>query len=80
MGQSSGAALKSRWPSWAPVPNKPTVSVDVKQHFNIVGTLLFGSGYSERGGKMTDTRKQKAEKASEMPIKHSLFVGNMQVG
>ena len=23
---------KSRWPSWAPVPNKPTVSVDVKQH------------------------------------------------
>ena len=25
---------KSRWPSWAPVPNKPTVSVNVKQHFN----------------------------------------------
>ena len=23
-----------RWPSWAPIPNKPTVSVDVKQHFN----------------------------------------------
>jgi len=22
--------------SWAPVPNKPTVSVDVKQHFNQV--------------------------------------------
>ena len=33
--QSSGAVWKSRWPSWAPVPNKPTVSVDVKQHFNI---------------------------------------------
>jgi len=31
-------------------------------------------------GKMTDTRKQKAEKASEMPIKRSLFVGNMQIG
>ena len=30
--QSSGAVRKSRWPSWAPVPNKPTVSVDVKQH------------------------------------------------
>ena len=30
-GQSSEAALKSRWPSWAPVPNKPTVSVHVKQ-------------------------------------------------
>ena len=25
---------KSRWTSWAPVRNKPTVSVDVKQHFN----------------------------------------------
>ena len=30
--QSSGAVWKWRWPSWAPVPNKPTVSVDVKQH------------------------------------------------
>ena len=26
------SCVKSRWPSWAPVPNKPTVSVDVKQH------------------------------------------------
>ena len=25
----------STWTSSAPVPNKPTVSVDVKQHFNI---------------------------------------------
>ena len=32
--QSSGAVWKSRWTSWAPVPNKPTVSVGVKQHFN----------------------------------------------
>ena len=32
--QRSGAVWKSRWPSWAPGPNKPTVSVDVKQHFN----------------------------------------------
>ena len=31
-------------------------------------------------GKMTDTHKQKVEKASEMPIKHSLFVGNVQIG
>ena len=34
---------KSRWPSWAPVPNKPTVSVDVKQHstfFLLVLVLL----------------------------------------
>ena len=34
--QSSGAV--SRWPSWAPVPNKPTVCVDVKQH----STNVFG--------------------------------------
>ena len=26
-----------------------------------------------------DTRKQKAEKASEMPIKHSLLAGNVQI-
>ena len=32
--QSSGAVWKSKWPSWVPVPNKPTVSVDVKQHFS----------------------------------------------
>ena len=30
--QSSGAVWKSRWPSRAPVPDKPTVSVDIKQH------------------------------------------------
>ena len=29
---SRGAVWKSRWPSWAPIPNKPMVSVDVKQH------------------------------------------------
>ena len=34
--QSTGAVRKSRWASWAPVPNKPTVSVDVKQHFKSV--------------------------------------------
>ena len=32
--QSSGAVWKSRWTSWAPVPNKPMVSMDVKQHFS----------------------------------------------
>ena len=31
---------KSRWPSWAPVPNKPTVSVDVKQHFSFSNNCL----------------------------------------
>ena len=28
------SCVRVRWTSWAPVPNKPTVSVDVKQHFN----------------------------------------------
>ena len=28
---SSGAVWKSRWPSWAPVPNKPTVSAHVTE-------------------------------------------------
>ena len=32
--QRSEAVWKSRKPPWAPVPNKPTVSVDVKQHSN----------------------------------------------
>ena len=38
---------KSRWPSWAPVPNKPTVSVDVKQHPTnqaVIGELAWPSG------------------------------------
>ena len=44
MCQSSGAVSKSRWTSWAPVPNKPTASVDVKQHFNHQATFyVFGS-------------------------------------
>ena len=38
--QSPGAVWKSRWPSWAPVPNKPLVSVDVKQHFNFTGFII----------------------------------------
>ena len=29
---SPGAVWKSRWPSWASVPNKPPVFVDIKQH------------------------------------------------
>ena len=31
----------SRWSSWALVPNKPTVSVDVKQHFNNPSLLIL---------------------------------------
>ena len=31
-GRPGRGVSKSRWTSWAPVPNKPTVSVDVKQH------------------------------------------------
>ena len=49
--QSSGAVWKSRWLSWAPVPNKPMVSVDVKQHFNIVVNIaeLCESGGAHPG-------------------------------
>ena len=42
--------------------------------------FLFFLVYSEHVGKMTDTSKQKAEKALEMPIKHSLLEGNVQIG
>ena len=35
--QRPGAAWKSRWPSWAPIPNKPTVSVHVKKYTTNVG-------------------------------------------
>ena len=31
---SSPGSWTQLQPSWAPVPNKPTVSMDVKQHFN----------------------------------------------
>ena len=37
--QSSGALRKSRWPSWVPAHNKPTVSVDVKQNLSIYLSL-----------------------------------------
>ena len=30
----------SRWPSWDPVPNKPTVSVAVKQHSTLSHNLF----------------------------------------
>ena len=44
--QSSGAVWKSRWPSWAPVPNKPTVYVHVKQHStNLDRKMLWGEAW-----------------------------------
>ena len=45
-----------------------------------VGTLLVGGGGGGGYSEHVDTRKQKAEKASEMPIKHSLLAENVQVG
>ena len=41
--QSSGAVWKSRWTSWAPVPNKPTVSVDVKHHSTNLCRSVLGT-------------------------------------
>ena len=52
--QSSEAVWKSRWPSWAPVPNKPTVSVDVKQHFNQSTMLTW---HRKKKRKVTPTVK-----------------------
>ena len=39
--QNTRAAWKSRWPSWAPIPNKSTVSVVVKRHSTNVQIRLF---------------------------------------
>ena len=52
-GQSSGAMWKSRWPSWAPVPNKPTVSVDVKQH-SANWTSVLGADIEHATGPFSD--------------------------
>ena len=41
---------------------------------------FVGGTVSTWGRSLTDTRKQKAEKASEMPIKHSLLAENVQIG
>ena len=49
--QSSGAVCKSRWPSWAPVPNKPTVSVDVKQHSTKIYFYRAQELCESRGGR-----------------------------
>ena len=55
-------------------------SEDIKNQRTKGCSAGFCWGYSEHVGKMTDTRKQKTETASEKPTKHSLFVGNMQIG
>ena len=42
--------VKVRWPSCAPVPNKPTVSVDVKQHSTIAMDLESKRDQEHGGG------------------------------
>ena len=51
--QSSGAVCKSRWPSWAPAPNKPTVSVDVIKatHNQPMYSREHGGTRAGQGGK-----------------------------
>ena len=49
--QSSGVVWESRWPSWAPVPNKPTVSVDVKQHSTNLKIHIVQELCESRGGR-----------------------------
>ena len=49
--QSSGAVWESRWTSWAPALNKPTVSVDVKQHFNNNPPRLLSASVPAEAGR-----------------------------
>ena len=49
--QSSGAVWKSRWTSWASVPNKPAVSVDVKQHSTTRTSCKAQKLCENRGGR-----------------------------
>ena len=66
-----GAVSKLRWTSWAPVPNKPTVSVDVKQHFNHVTIVL------KKTRKKEEEKKKKKKKRRRRRRKDSkLMLGN----
>ena len=65
-----GTALGKSLQAWTCTYRSMPAGVAQSRH-------AFVGGYSEHGGKMTDTRKQKAEKASKMPIKHSLLAGNV---
>ena len=67
-----GTALGKSLRAWTCIYRSMPAGVAQSRH-------AFVGGFSEHVGKMTDTRKQKAEEASEMPIKHSLFVGNVQI-
>ena len=60
-GQGSAAVWKSRWPSWAPVPNKPTVSADVKQQLN----WTKEEEEEAREGAKGETEEEEEEEASE---------------
>ena len=55
--QSSGAVRKSRWLSWAPVPNKPMVSVDVKQQCNNI-KLDKESRWDQEEGEELNSHKE----------------------
>ena len=57
-----GAVSKLRWTSWAPVPNKPTVSVDVKQHFNHVTIVLKKTRRKKKKKKRKEKKKKKKKK------------------
>ena len=67
-----GTALGKSLRAWSCIYRSMPAGVAQSRHAFAGGTVYVG--------KMTDTRKQKAERASEMPIKHSLLAGNMQSG
>ena len=68
-----GAALRKSLRAWTCIYKVHACGFSAEQ-------TCFCWGYSEHVGKMMDTCKQKAEKAIEMPIKHSLLVENAQIG
>ena len=68
-----GTALGKSLRAWTCIYRSRPAGVAQSRH-------TFVGGYSEHMGKMMDTRKQKAEKASEMLIRHSLLTGKVQLG
>ena len=69
-----GTVLGKSLRAWTCIYRSMPAGVAQSRHAFVGGTV------HEHVGKMTDTRKQKAEKASEMPIKFSLLSGNVQIG
>ena len=84
--RSSGAVWKSRWPSWALVPNKPTVSVNAKQHFNNNKLHILPSDIqpwqsdSDQGGLLQKRWSRVSSLADQAVIRHGITHQSLQQG